>query len=507
MGYSDEALSRPVIGIANTFSGYNACHGNVPDLLEAVKRGVMLAGGLPVEFPTISLHESFAHPTSMYLRNLMSIDTEEMIRAQPMDAVVLIGGCDKTVPAQLMGAASANVPAIQLVTGPMLTGSHRGATVGACTDCRRFWARYRAEEIDADEIAEVNQQLVPGVGTCSVMGTASTMRIAAAGLCPADIITPEAVENALRVLLAIGGSTNGIIHLTAIAGRLGIRVDLDAVDRMGRQTPVLVNLKPSGSHYMEDLHDAGGLPRVLHEIRGLLHLDAMTITGRTLGEVLEAGVADWPQQVVRKAADPIYPEGGLAVLRGNLAPNGAVIKHSAASPELLVHEGRAVVFSSAGDMAARIDAPDLDVALGDILVLQNIGPKGAPGMPEAGLLPIPKKLAVQGIKDMVRISDGRMSGTAAGTIVLHISPEAADGGPLALVRSGDRIRLDVPARRIELLVEAAELNRRRAALPAEDGKPAATGYRNLFLNSVLQAEDGVDFDFSRPPQTRICPLP
>jgi dihydroxy-acid dehydratase len=315
------------------------------------------------------------------------------------------------------------------------------------------------------------------------------------------------VENALRVLLAIGGSTNGIIHLTAIAGRLGIRVDLDAVDRMGRQTPVLVNLKPSGSHYMEDLHDAGGLPRVLHEIRGLLHLDAMTITGRTLGEVLEAGVADWPQQVVRKAADPIYPEGGLAVLRGNLAPNGAVIKHSAASPELLVHEGRAVVFSSAGDMAARIDAPDLDVALGDILVLQNIGPKGAPGMPEAGLLPIPKKLAVQGIKDMVRISDGRMSGTAAGTIVLHISPEAADGGPLALVRSGDRIRLDVPARRIELLVEAAELNRRRAALPAEDGKPAATGYRNLFLNSVLQAEDGVDFDFSRPPQTRICPLP
>jgi len=543
MGYSDDALSRPIIGIANTYSGYNACHGNVPDLLEATKRGVMLAGGLPVEFPTISLHESFAHPTSMYLRNLMSIDTEEMIRAQPMDAVVLIGGCDKTVPAQLMGAASANVPAIQLVTGPMLTGSHRGATVGACTDCRRFWARYRAEEIDADEIAEVNQKLVPGVGTCSVMGTASTMaciaealgmmlpgsasapavsaerrriaeltgaeavRIAAAGLCPADIITPEAVENALRVLLAIGGSTNGIIHLTAIAGRLGIRVDLDAVDRMGRETPVLVNLKPSGSHYMEDLHDAGGLPRVLHEIRGLLHLDAMTITGQTLGEVLDAGTAEWPQQVMRKAADPIYPEGGLAVLRGNLAPNGAVIKHSAASPELLVHEGRAVVFSSAGDMAARIDAPDLDVAPGDILVLQNIGPKGAPGMPEAGLLPIPKKLAVKGIKDMVRISDGRMSGTAAGTIVLHVSPEAADGGPLALVRSGDRIRLDVPARHIELLVEAAELDRRRATLPAEEGKPATTGYRNLFLNSVLQAEDGVDFDFSRPPQTRICPLP
>ena len=541
MGYTDEALSRPIVGITNTYSGYNACHGNVPDLIDAVKRGVMLAGGLPIEFPTISLHESFSHPTSMYLRNLMSIDTEEMIRAQPMDAVVLIGGCDKTVPAQLMGASSANVPAIQLVTGPMLTGSHRGVTVGACTDCRRFWARYRAEEIDADEIAEVNRQLVPGTGTCSVMGTASTMaciaealgmmlpgsatapavsaerrriaeatgaeavRIAAVGLRPADIITPQAVENALRVLLAIGGSTNAIIHLTAIAGRLGIRIDLDAVDRIGRETPVLVDLKPSGSYYMEDLHDAGGLPRVLSEIRGLLHLDAMTVTGRTLGEVLDAGAAEWPQVVVHGAADPIYPEGGVAVLRGNLAPNGAIIKQSAASPELLVHEGRAVVFSSVEDMAARIDAPDLEVAPGDILVLQNIGPKGAPGMPEAGLLPIPKKLAVRGVKDMVRISDGRMSGTAAGTIVLHVSPEAAVGGPLALVQSGDRIRLDVPARRIELLVGAAELDRRRSALPQRVDEAAATGYRKLFLNSVLQAEDGVDFDFSRPPQTRKCP--
>ncbi|MHA1527717.1 MAG: IlvD/Edd family dehydratase [Alphaproteobacteria bacterium] len=543
MGYTDEALSRPIIGIANTYSGYNPCHGNVPDLIDAVKRGVMLAGGLPVAFPTISLHESFAHPTSMYLRNLMSIDTEEMIRAQPMDAVVLVGGCDKTVPAQLMGAASANVPAIQLVTGPMLTGSHRGVTVGACTDCRRFWARYRAGEIDADEIAEVNRQLVPGIGTCSVMGTASTMaciaealgmmlpgsatapavsaerrriaeatgaeavRIAAAELRPADIITPKAVENALRILLAIGGSTNGIIHLTAIAGRLGIRIELDAVDRMGRDTPVLVDLKPSGGHYMEDLHDAGGLARILHEIRSLLHLDAMTVTGRTLGEVLDAGAAEWPQRVVRGVADPVYPEGGVAVLRGNLAPNGAIIKHSAASPELLVHEGRAVVFSSVEDMADRIDAPDLEVAPEDILVLQNIGPKGAPGMPEAGLLPIPKKLAVRGVKDMVRISDGRMSGTAAGTIVLHVSPEAAAGGPLALVQSGDRIRLDVPARRIELLVEAAELDRRRDALAKPADEAGATGYRKLFLNAVLQAEDGVDFDFSRPPQTRTCPTP
>src|SRR5215475_4999647 len=369
-GYTDDALARPVIGIVNTGSAYNPCHGNADQLIDAVKRGAMLAGGLPMEFPTVSIHESFAHPTSMYLRNLMSIDTEEMIRAQPMDAVVLIGGCDKTVPAQLMGAASAGIPAVQLVTGSMLTGSHRSERVGACTDCRRYWGRYRAEEIDAQEIADVNNQLVASVGTCSVMGTASTMACIAealgimlpggasapavtadrirvaersgatavamikAGLTPAKILTPKAIENALRVLLAIGGSTNGIIHLTAIAGRLGIEIDLDRLDTMGRETPVLVDLKPSGQHYMEDLHRAGGLVTVMREMKHLLHLDALTVTGRTLGEELDAAPAPFRQDVVRPLAQPIYPQGGIAVLRGNLAPGGAIIKQSAANPQL-----------------------------------------------------------------------------------------------------------------------------------------------------------------------------
>jgi dihydroxy-acid dehydratase len=529
-GYTDDALSRPVVGIANTASAYNPCHGNAPQLLDAVKRGVMLAGGLPIEFPTISIHESFAHPTSMYLRNLMSMDTEEMIRAQPMDAVVLIGGCDKTVPAQLMGAASAGVPCVELVTGSMLTGSHRFERVGACTDCRRYWGRYRAEEIDADEISRVNDQLVASVGTCSVMGTASTMAcvaealgimvpggasppavtadrirvaertgatavaIARQGLTPDKVLTEKAFENALRVLLAIGGSTNGVIHLTAIAGRLGIRITLERLDALGRETPVLVDLKPSGKHYMEDLHRAGGLPTLLRELKPLLHLDALTITGRTLGEELEAAGPGFAQDVVRPLSNPIYPQGGIAVLRGNLAPGGAIIKQSAADARLMKHEGRAVVFEDAGDLARRIDSDDLDVRADDILVLKNIGPKGAPGMPEAGYLPIPKKLARAGVKDMVRISDGRMSGTAAGTIVLHVTPEAAAGGPLAWVQSGDRIRLDVEARELRWLVDDPELARRRKARPVEE-PTAARGYRKLFLRSVTQADEGVDFDF------------
>jgi dihydroxy-acid dehydratase len=531
-GYTDDALSRPVVGIANTASAFNPCHGNAPQLLDAIKRGVMLAGGLPVEFPTVSIHESFAHPTSMYLRNLMSIDTEEMIRAQPMDAVVLIGGCDKTVPAQLMGAASANVPCVQLVTGSMLTGSHRGERVGACTDCRRYWARYRAEEIDAGEIAQVNDQLVPSVGTCSVMGTASTMAciaealgisvpggatppavtadrirvaersgevavaIAKSKLTPDRILTAKAFENALRVLLAIGGSTNGVIHVTAIAGRLGIPVDLERLHAMGQETPVLVDLKPSGQHYMEDLHRAGGLVAVLRELKPLLHLDALTVTGRTLGEEIDAAAAPFAQDVVRPFAQPLYPKGGIAVLRGNLAPGGALIKQSAADAKLMRHEGRAVVFENAADLAARIDSPDLDVKADDILVLKNIGPKGAPGMPEAGYLPIPKKLARAGVKDMVRISDGRMSGTAAGTIVLHVTPEAAIGGPLAWVASGDRIRLDVENRELMLLVSDAEMAKRKAAKPVVEPR-AERGYLKLFLQTVTQADQGVDFDFLR----------
>ncbi len=539
-GYSADALARPVVGIVNTGSGYNPCHGNAADLITAVKRGVMLAGGLPVEFPTISIHESFAHPTSMYLRNLMAMDTEEMIRAQPMDAVVLIGGCDKTVPAQLMGAASAGVPAVQLVTGSMLTGTHRGTRVGACTDCRRYWGAFRAGEIDETEVNRVNDQLVASVGTCSVMGTASTMACLAEALgitvpgcasppavaadrmriaertgavavamigrqlTPEKILTPAAFENALRVLLAIGGSTNGLIHLTAIAGRMGIAIDLDAFDRMGRETPVLVDLKPSGRHYMEDFHHAGGMTAVLRELRPLLHLDALTVTGRTLGAELDLAPPAFAQEIVRRRDQPIYAEGGIAFLRGNLAPGGAIIKQSAASPHLLEHEGRAVVFENAADLALRIDDPALDVTAEDILVLKSIGPVGAPGMPEAGYLPIPQKLARQGVKDMVRISDGRMSGTATGTIVLHVTPESAVGGPLATVRTGDRIRLSVAHRSIELLVSDAEIATRLAAAKPAHPAPTERGYRKLFLETVTQADQGCDFDFLRATEITAC---
>jgi dihydroxy-acid dehydratase len=535
-GYTDAALDRPVVGIASTGSAYNPCHGNALQLIEAVKRGVMLAGGLPMDFPTISVHESFASPTSMYLRNLMAMDTEEMVRAQPMDAVVLIGGCDKTVPAQLMGAASAGLPAIQLVTGAMLTGSHRGERVGACTDCRRYWAKYRAGEIEAEETAEVNNQLVASVGTCSVMGTASTMaciaealgmtvpggasppavtadririaeqtgaqavQMARDGLTIDKVLTPEAFENAMRVLLAIGGSTNGIVHLAAIAGRVGLDIDLAALDRMGRETPVLLDLKPSGQHYMEDFHKAGGMATLLRELKPLLHLDALTVTGRSLGEELERAGPGFAQDVVRTLADPIYPQGGIAVLRGNLAPGGAIIKQSAADPALMEHEGRAVVFENIEDLARRIDSDELDVTAQDVLVLKNIGPKGAPGMPEAGYLPIPRKLARAGVKDMVRISDGRMSGTAFGTIVLHVTPESAVGGPLAHVRNGDRIQLSVSKREIVLLVSDEEIVRRASESPVVE-PTAARGYRKLFLQTVTQADQGVDFDFLRAPRT------
>ncbi|HLV29542.1 MAG TPA: IlvD/Edd family dehydratase [Burkholderiaceae bacterium] len=535
-GYTDRALERPVIGITNTGSAYNPCHGNMPQLMEAVKRGILMAGGLPMEFPTISVHESFSQPTSMYLRNLMSMDTEEMLRAQPMDAVVLIGGCDKTVPAQLMGAASTGLPAVQLVTGSMLTGSHRGERVGACTDCRRYWGRFRAGEIDAIEVADVNDQLVASVGTCSVAGTASTMaciaealgmtvpggasppavtadrirvaersgqvavEMARSGLTIDKVLTPQAFENAVRVLLAMGGSTNGIVHLAAIAGRMGLGLDLHALDAMSRDTPVLLDLKPSGDHYMEDFHAAGGMATLLHELRPLLHLDALTVTGRTLGEELDAAGPRFRQHVVRTMDQPIFPQGGIAVLHGNLAPGGAIIKQSAADARLMEHEGRAVVFENAQDLANRIDDPDLDVGPDDVLVLKNIGPKGA-AMPEAGYLPIPRKLAAAGVKDMLRISDGRMSGTAFGTIVLHVTPEAAVGGPLAWVQTGDRIRLSVSERRIEWLVSEDEIKRRQAERPVQVPQ-AARGYQQLFLKSVTQADQGADFDFLRAVESK-----
>jgi dihydroxy-acid dehydratase len=534
-GFTDDALDRPIIGITDTASDFNPCHGNVPDLIAAARRGVMLAGGLPMAFPTISIHESFAHPTSMFLRNLMALDTEEMIRAQPMDAVLLIGGCDKTLPAQMMGAASADIPAIALPTGPMLVGHYRGEELGACTDCRRLWARHRAGELDAAEMDAISGRLAPTKGTCMSMGTASTVacmteaaglalpgagtapatqadrmrlaeasgaaavRLARDGITPRRILTQAALRNALTVLQAIGGSTNALIHFTAIAGRLGLAVDLDEFDALGRAVPVLVDLKPSGAHYMEHFHWAGGVPRLLAELAPLLDTSVQTVGGTTLAEVIAAAEDVPGQNVIRPRAHPIGVGGGLAVLRGSLAPDGALLKRSAATPALMQHEGRAVVFESLADLDARIDDDALDVTADDVLVLRNAGPKGAPGMPEAGYLPIPRKLARAGVKDMVRISDARMSGTAFGTIVLHATPEAAIGGPLALVRDGDRIRLDAQGRRIDLLVEGSELARRRAAwIPPRAPAGAERGYLRLFLEQVLQADQGCDFGFCRP---------
>ncbi len=541
MGYSDDALDRPIVGIANTYSDFNPCHATVPQLVTAVKRGVMLAGALPMEFPTISIHESFAWPTSMYLRNLMALDTEEMIRAQPVDAVVLIGGCDKTIPAQMMAMVSADVPAVVVPTGPMLTRTHGGERLGACTDCRRYWARFRAGEIDAEEIDAVNERLAPTAGTCMVMGTASTMAclaetmgvslpgaatipavhaerlrlaeasgaraaaLAAAPLKPSALITPASVTNALVVLHAIGGSTNALIHVTAIAARAGIAIDLDRFDALGRDVPVLVDLKPSGQHYMEHLHEAGGLSTVLRELAPLLRLDTPTVSGRPLREVIAGGEVVTGQTVVRPFANPVFGSGGLAVLRGNLAPGGAVIKHSSATPALLTHTGKAVVFDSLEDLAARIDSPDLDVTADDVLVLRNAGPVGAPGMPEAGYLPIPRKLAQRGVRDMVRISDASMSGTAFGSVVLHVTPESALGGPLARIRTGDRIRLDVDARILEVCLSPEELEARVPVIARIDEAGRPSGYRRLYLDHVTQADRGCDFDFMVPPLTTSAP--
>ena len=530
MGYSSDLLARPVIGIANTASGFNNCHRLVPELVDAVKRGVLAAGALPLEFPTISLGEVFLNPTSLMFRNLMAIDTEEMIRAQPMDAVVLVGGCDKTVPAQLMGAVSANVPAIQLVTGPMMTGPYRGERLGACTDCRRFWARFRAGEVTREQVDDIEGRLATTAGTCAVMGTASTMASLAEALgmmlpgtaaipavhadrlraaeasgaaavelaktkrMPDRIITEKSIENALRVLLAIGGSTNALLHLTAIAGRVGVDIPLDKLNGFSDSTPVLVDLKPTGPHYMEDLFAAGGIGAVLRELRPLLHLDCLTVTGETLGERLDLGESDYVDRaVIRPLADPLQPQGGLVALFGSLAPRGAILKRSAADARLFEREGRAVVFTSLEDLAARMDDPALDVTANDFLVLQNAGPTSPSAMPEAGYLPIPAKLARAGVKDMVRISDARMSGTAYGTVVLHVSPDAASGGPLAKVKNGDRIRLSVRDRRIDLLVDDAELARR----PAPPIITPARGYARLYRQEILQAEHGCDFDFLR----------
>jgi dihydroxy-acid dehydratase len=529
-GFTDDALDRPIVGVLSTASDFNPCHRTAPQLAEAIARGVRLAGGLPFVFPTISLHEAFSYPSSMLLRNLMSMDVEEMLKALPLDSAVVIGGCDKTIPAEVMGAVSADMPTIVLPVGSMLAGRHEGTRLGACTDCRRLWAAYRADELDEVELGRAHDQLMPTAGTCMVMGTASTMaslaetlgftlpgastapavssdrirlaeatgkravEMAVAGSpTPRQIMTKTALRNASVVLQATCGSTNALVHLAAMAGRAGIAFDLAEFDRVGREVPVLLNLKPAGNFFMEDFHAGGGLPALWRRLRDHLDLTAPTVNGETLGDI----VARWPaytdDEVIRPLDRPIWPREGIAILSGSLAPQGAAIKLAAATPSLFKFEGPAVVFESLEDLAKRIDDPALDVTPQHCMVLRNAGPIGAPGMPEAGALPIPKKLGQKGLKDMVRISDARMSGTAFGTVVLHVTPEASAGGPLALVRDGDRVRLDSTARKIDLLVEDAELGRRRAQWKPPE-KPAR-GYHRLYVERVTQADKGCDFDF------------
>jgi dihydroxy-acid dehydratase len=532
MGYSQAMLEKPIVGIADTGSDYNNCHRTAPELVGAVKRGVLAAGALPLGFPTVSLCEPSLFPTSMHYRNLMALDTEAMLTAQPMDSAVLIGGCDKTVPAQLMAAASSDTPSVMLVVGPMLAQRYEGERLSACTDCRRYWARYRAGDVSDEKINAVEGKLATTAGTCGVMGTASTMACLAATLGfmpleaasipavhsdrlraaeeagalavrlisnpirPSQLITEKSVENALRVLLSIGGSTNALIHLAAIAGRRGVKVDLKRLDQLSEETPVLVDLKPTGEGYMEDFHAAGGMRALLRELRDLLHLDTIDLYGRTLAQQLDEGPDFVDRSIIHARANPVSPVGGLVSLFGNLAPEGAILKRSAATPSLFEKEARIVVFNGLEDLANRVDDPDLDVTVDDIMVLKNAGPKTPAGMPEAGYLPIPRKLARQGVKDMVRISDCRMSGTAFGTIVLHVSPEAAVGGPLAFAETGDRIRLSVQNRSLDLLVSDAELARRRAAW----GPLAAPvrGWDKLVHDQVLQAPEGCDLGFLRP---------
>jgi L-arabonate dehydrase len=523
---------KPVVGICNSWSELNNCNAHLRDVAVAVKRGVWAAGGVPLEFPTISLGEMFMRPTTMMYRNLMAMDVEESIRANPLDAVVLLCGCDKTTPAQLMGAASADIPAIVVPGGPMLAGEWRGQRLGSGTDGKKLFDQYRTGRLTEGEWCEIEGCIARTAGHCTVMGTASTMtslaealgmtlpgsanipapdsrRMAVAelsgravvemiepGLKPSRILTRAAFENAITVLMALGGSTNAVIHLIAIAGRLGIRLTLEDFDRASRRTACIVNVKPSGEYLMEDLFNAGGVPAVMNQIQDLLHGDCETVNGKTIAENI--GTAHPLNDTVIRSRDrALSPEGGIAILHGNLAPNGAVIKQTTASPDLMQHRGRAFVFETRDQMLAQIDRDDLPVDRDTVLVMRNCGPKGAPGFPEWGHIPMPRKLLNEGVTDMVRISDARMSGTSYGTVVLHVAPESAIGGPLALVETGDEILLDVPNRKIELLVAPDELDRRASRFtpppPHYD-----RGYGRLFLDHVTQADLGCDFDFLMP---------
>ncbi|MGH9360057.1 MAG: IlvD/Edd family dehydratase [Terriglobia bacterium] len=532
-GFSSQVFDgKPVVGICNSWSELTTCNAHLRQVAEAVKRGVWAAGGFPLEFPTISLGELLMKPTTMLYRNLMAMDVEECIRAYPLDAVVLLCGCDKTTPAQIMGAASADVPAIVVPGGPMLRGMWRGKPLGSGTDTRRLWHERRAGQITDEEWCEVESCVSRSVGHCMVMGTASTMtsmaealgmtlpgsasipaadsrhlanaeqsgaravEMAREELRPSQILTRKAFENAIRTDMAIGGSTNAIIHLVAIAARVGIRLPLEIFDQFSRSTPFITNIKPSGAYLMEDLYYAGGLTAVMKELAPLLDLDVLTANGRALGENV-ANAQCYNREVIKTTDAPLHPEGGTVILKGNLAPCGAVIKQTAASPHLQKHKGRAVVFECYSDMMERIDDPNMAVDENSILVLKNAGPKGGPGMPEWGDMPIPAKLLKAGVRDMLRISDARMSGTAYGTVVLHISPESAAGGPLAAVKNGDLIELDVRARRLELMIPEAELKSRVSAWrpPVPHFK---RGYGKMFLDHILQAHEGCDFDFLLP---------
>lgn len=529
MGVSREDFSgKPAIGIINTWADTNTCHSHMRERAEDVKRGIWQAGGYPMEMPAMSVGEQMTKPTSMLYRNFLAMETEELLRSQPIDGVVLMGGCDKTTPALLMGAISMNLPAIYVPAGAMLRGHWRGKTLGSGTDVFKYWAERRAGNVSNAEWAELEEGVARSAGTCMTMGTASTMMSIAETLGfslpgassipavdathsmmasrsgrrivemvwedmkPSDIATEAAFEDAITADMALGGSTNAIIHLTAMAGRAGVKLDLEKFDAISKKTPMLLNLKPSGVYLMEDFYYAGGLRALLKQIGDLLHLDRVVCNGRTLGENI-ADAEIYNDDVIRSRDKPLSPTGGTAALRGNLAPSGAIIKSTAAEPHLLKHTGPAVAFENVDDMYARIDDPDLEVTKDSVLVLKNAGPKGAPGMPEWGQLPIPQKLLKQGVRDMVRISDCRMSGTSYGACVLHVAPEAAVGGPLALVRTGDLITLDVAERRLHLHVSDADLAERKAAWTPPPS-PYARGYGALFMQHVTQADEGCDFD-------------
>ena len=530
MGYSrQDYLGKPIIAILNTWSDINACHSHFRQRAEEVKRGVLQAGGFPLEMPAIALAEVFQKPTTMLYRNLLALETEELLRSYPVDGAVLMGGCDKTTPALLMGAISMNLPAIFMPAGPMLRGNWRDQPLGSGSDVWKYWAEKRAGNISDEQWAELEDGIARSPGHCMTMGTASTMTSAAEALGftlpgaasipaadsrhsrmaadtgrrvvdmvwedlkPRDFLTAQSVDNAITTILALGGSTNAVVHMVAVARRTGIALSIDRFDELARRTPLVANIRPAGRFLMEDFYYAGGLRALLAEIRDLLALDARTVNGRTLGENI-AGAEVFNREVILPRERALVASGSLAVLRGNLAPNGAVIKPAAAESHLLEHTGPAVVFADYNDMAARIDDPSLAVTADSVLVLQNAGPLGAPGMPEWGQLPIPKKLLQQGVRDMVRISDARMSGTSYGACVLHVAPESFVGGPLAFVRDGDLIELDVPKRRLELRVSDAELARRRAAWK----KPVPRyerGYGALYQSHITQADAGCDFDF------------